>query len=84
MSRPVREGAVSAHRADQAFEDLLDLRVPRYPHFVPLCRIWELRDNLSLASFGRTNSTHNRTTNYSPISRIAKFGSVSQIETTKN
>ncbi len=36
----MREGAVSAHRADQAIEDLLALRIPRYPHFVLLPRIW--------------------------------------------
>jgi len=30
----VREAAVSVPRADQAIQDLLDLRVTRYPHFV--------------------------------------------------
>jgi predicted nucleic acid-binding protein len=34
-------------RADQAIEDLLDLRLNRYPHIVLLSRIWELRHNLS-------------------------------------
>jgi predicted nucleic acid-binding protein len=38
--------AVSAHRADQAIEDLLDLRITRYPHFLLLPRIWRLRHNL--------------------------------------
>jgi predicted nucleic acid-binding protein len=47
LRRLVREGAVSAHRADQAIEDLLDLRITRYPHFVLLPRIWQLRHNLS-------------------------------------
>ena len=47
LRRLVREGAVSAHRADQAIEDLLDLRMTRYPHFVLLPRIWQLRHNLS-------------------------------------
>ncbi|MGA2979972.1 MAG: type II toxin-antitoxin system VapC family toxin [Terriglobales bacterium] len=47
LRRLVREGAVSAHRADQAIEDLLDLRITRYPHFVLLPRIWRLRHNLS-------------------------------------
>ena len=47
LRRLVREGAVSAPRADQAIEDLSDLRVNRYPHFVFLPRIWRLRDNLS-------------------------------------
>jgi predicted nucleic acid-binding protein len=40
-------GVVSAHRADQAIEDLLDLRITRYPHFLLLPRIWQLRNNLS-------------------------------------
>ena len=47
LRRLVREGAVSAHRAHQAIEDLLDLRMTRYPHFVLLPRIWQLRHNLS-------------------------------------
>jgi predicted nucleic acid-binding protein len=47
LRRLVREGAVSAPRADQAIQDLLDLRVTRYPHFVFLPRIWRLRDNFS-------------------------------------
>ena len=47
LRRLVREGAVSAPRADQAFQDLFDLRVTRYPHFVFLPHIWRLRDNLS-------------------------------------
>jgi predicted nucleic acid-binding protein len=47
LRRLVREGAVSAPRADQAIEDLLDLRVARYPHFLFLPRISRLRDNFS-------------------------------------
>jgi predicted nucleic acid-binding protein len=47
LRRLVREGAVSGPRADQALQDLLDLRVTRYPHFVFLPRIWRLRDNFS-------------------------------------
>jgi predicted nucleic acid-binding protein len=47
LRRLVREAAVSAPRADQAIQDLLDLRVTRYPHFVFLPRIWRLRDNFS-------------------------------------
>jgi predicted nucleic acid-binding protein len=47
LRRLVRDGAVSAPRADQAVQDLLDLRVTRYPHFVILPHIWRLRDNLS-------------------------------------
>jgi predicted nucleic acid-binding protein len=38
---------VSAHRADEAVRDLLDLRVTRYPHLVLLPRIWQLRHKFS-------------------------------------
>lgn len=47
LRRLVREGIVSANRADQAIQDLLDLRLTRYPHFVLLPRIWQLRQNCS-------------------------------------
>jgi len=47
LRRLVREGAVSAPRADEAIQDLLDLRVTRYPHFVFLPHIWRLRHNSS-------------------------------------
>jgi predicted nucleic acid-binding protein len=47
LRRLVREGAVSSQRADQALQDLLDLRLTRYPHFVFLPQIWRLRHNLS-------------------------------------
>ena len=47
LRRLVREDLVSNDRADQAIEDLLDLRITRYPHFVLLSRIWQLRHNLS-------------------------------------
>ena len=47
LRRLVRESAISAQRADQAIQDLLSLRVARYPHFVFLPHIWQLRHNLS-------------------------------------
>jgi predicted nucleic acid-binding protein len=47
LRRLAREGTVSGDRAGQAIQDLLDLRLTRYSHFVLLPRIWELRDNLS-------------------------------------
>jgi predicted nucleic acid-binding protein len=47
LRRLVREDAVSSQRADQAIQDLLDLRVTRYPHFVFLPHIWRLRHNFS-------------------------------------
>ena len=39
--------AISLHRADEAVGDLLDLRSTRYPHFMLLPRIWQLRHNFS-------------------------------------
>jgi predicted nucleic acid-binding protein len=47
LRRLVREGTVSAQRANQAIEDLIELRMARYPHFILLPRIWLLRHNLS-------------------------------------
>jgi len=47
LRRLVREGTLSASRAGAAIQDLLDLRITRYPHVVHLPRIWQLRHNLS-------------------------------------
>lgn len=47
LRRLVREAVVSAQRAEEAIQDLADLRVTRYPHFIFLHRIWLLRHNLS-------------------------------------
>jgi predicted nucleic acid-binding protein len=47
LRRVVREGMVSAPRAEQAIQDLLDLRITRYPHRDLLPRIWHLRNNLT-------------------------------------
>lgn len=47
LRRLVREASVSQLRAEHALDDLLDLRLTRYPHFVLLPRIWQLRHNLS-------------------------------------
>ena len=46
LRRLALQGVISAHRADEAFRDLLDLRITRYPHPV-LLRIWQLRHNFS-------------------------------------
>jgi predicted nucleic acid-binding protein len=45
--RLVREGTISARRAREAIQDLLDLRITGYPCFVLLPRIWQLRHNFS-------------------------------------
>jgi predicted nucleic acid-binding protein len=47
LRRLVRQGVVPVHRADEAVRDLLDLRITRYPAFVLLPRIWQLRHNFS-------------------------------------
>ena len=47
MRRLVREATITAQRADQALEDLLGVRLTRYPHSVFLPDIWKLRNNLS-------------------------------------
>ena len=47
LRRLVREETVPSTRADQAVQDLQDLRITRYPHFVLLPRIWQLRHNFS-------------------------------------
>jgi predicted nucleic acid-binding protein len=43
----VRDGSVSTQRAAGAIQDLIDLRVSRYPQFVLLLRIWQLRHDFS-------------------------------------
>ena len=45
--RHVARGAITVSRAEEALQDLLDLRVRRYPHVLFLWRVWELRDNLT-------------------------------------
>ncbi len=45
--RKVATGEVATSRAEEALQDLLDLRIRRYPHFLFLRRVWELRDNLT-------------------------------------
>jgi predicted nucleic acid-binding protein len=47
LRRLVRGGAVAPHRAEQAIEDLLNLRIARYPHSRFLPCTWRYRDSLS-------------------------------------
>ena len=47
LRRLVKDGILSVGRADEAVNDLLDLRIARYPHFVFLPRIWQHRHNLT-------------------------------------
>jgi len=47
IRRMARYGTVSQQRADEIIQDLFDLRLTRYPHFVLLPRIWRLRHSFS-------------------------------------
>ena len=47
LRRLVWQGVISEQRADIAVQDLLSLRVVRYPHFILLSRVWQLRQNLT-------------------------------------
>lgn len=47
LRRLAVKAVISAHRADEAVRDLLDLRITRYPHQVLLPRIWQLRHKFS-------------------------------------
>jgi predicted nucleic acid-binding protein len=43
----VRAGAIPADRAEETLADLADFPLTRYPHFVLLPRIWQLRHNVT-------------------------------------
>ena len=43
----VRDGTISALRAESALQDLADARLMRHPHRPFLPRIWQLRHNLT-------------------------------------
>jgi len=47
LRRYVSRGQIDPQRAREAFDDLRDLDLNRYPHDVLLDRIWELRHNAS-------------------------------------
>ena len=47
LRRLVREGTLSAKRAEEAIEDLAALRLTRYAPILLLNRMWRLRHNLS-------------------------------------
>jgi predicted nucleic acid-binding protein len=47
LRRLVAAGRLPATRASEAFEDLTDLALVRYPHEWLLGRMWELRQNLT-------------------------------------
>ena len=45
LRRWERAGAITAPRAEEAFEDLADLPLVRYPHLLLLPRVWALRQH---------------------------------------
>ena len=47
LRRYVRTAIISAERGADALSDFLDLPLTRYPHFVLLTRIWQMRHNLT-------------------------------------
>ena len=47
LRRYARSGVISADRGAVALTDLADLPLNRYPHYVLLPRIWQLRHNLT-------------------------------------
>lgn len=47
LRRLVRAGEVSAHRAAEAIEDLVDLDLHRHAHLDFLTRAWKLRENVT-------------------------------------
>jgi len=47
LRRYVRSTVISAERGAEALTDLADFPLTRYPHFVLLTRIWQMRDDLT-------------------------------------
>ena len=47
LRRYVHSGVISAERGAEALTDLVDFPLTRYPHFVLLTRIWQMRDGLT-------------------------------------
>ncbi len=48
LRRFTLSAALSAQRAGEAMEELLDLPISRYPHDLLVVRAWELRQNLTI------------------------------------
>jgi predicted nucleic acid-binding protein len=47
LRRYVRAAIISAERGTEALDDLVDFPLTRYPHFVLLTRIWQMRHGLT-------------------------------------
>jgi predicted nucleic acid-binding protein len=47
LRRLAQQNTISSRRAEEAVQDLTDLRIRLYPHTAFLARIWQLRHNVS-------------------------------------
>jgi predicted nucleic acid-binding protein len=47
LRRYVRAASISADRSSEALSDFLELPLTRYPHFVLLNRVWQMRHSLT-------------------------------------
>ena len=47
LRRYVRSATISVERGAEALNDLIDFPLTRYPHFVLLARIWQMRHGLT-------------------------------------
>jgi predicted nucleic acid-binding protein len=47
LRRYVRSAIISADRGAEALNDLVDFPLTRYPHFVLLPRVWQMRHDLT-------------------------------------
>jgi len=47
LRRYVRSGVITTERAAEALSDLGDFPLTRYPHFILLTRVWEMRHDLT-------------------------------------
>ena len=75
LRRLVREGTVSALRAEEALQDLLALRITRYPHYIVLGKVWHYRHNLS--AYDAAYLTLAETISAQLITRDARLASAS-------
>jgi predicted nucleic acid-binding protein len=75
LRRFVRNGTISELRGEEALQDLLALRITRYPHFDFLPRIWQYRHNLS--AYDAAYLTLAEAIDAPLITRDARLGSAS-------
>lgn len=73
VRRLERNGAITLSRAEEALQDLSDLRINRYPHHLLLPRVWQLRQNLS--AYEAAYVALGELLNASVLTRDARIGS---------